>query len=489
MATLPRRASLAVGIAAALALPLESRAVRLDADGLGQALIFPYYTVQSVNGNALNTYLSIVNHTVDLKAVRVRFREGRTGAEVLSFNLFLSPNDVWTGALVPSSAGGTTLISADNSCTDPIFIPGSAPSLEFRNTAYSGANDDGAGSGLDRTREGYVEMIEMATLTGPAAAGAIHTRTGVPANCGVVLQANANLTAAAPSGGLSGGLTLINVANGMDFSLNATALAELSRTAFFRAASDPYPDFTVAEIDRVSAVVTGGILYRSTWARSVDAVSAVLMRSSLMGEYVLDNATASNTDFVVTFPTRRFYRTGSGFSSPFQGPAAWADNCAAVGQTGQIGFFNREEAGSVLGISDPSPVFVDTAAHFCGSVGVYGIGNGDAHTSPQSGTHVLGSLVHGLGNTTVPVFAGFEHGWIEESFPPLGTIFSSLVDSTRVDLATGSQTTGAHRYAGLPVLGFSARTFVNGTLTCGAGSCQGNYGGAFPFRYSRSITP
>jgi hypothetical protein len=31
-------------------------------------------------------------------------------------------------------------------------------------------------------------------------------------------------------------------------------------------------------------------------------------------------------------------------------------------------------------------------------------------------------------------------------------------------------------------VGFFARTFANGTLGCGAGSCQGNYGGAFPLR-------
>jgi hypothetical protein len=39
------------------------------------------------------------------------------------------------------------------------------------------------------------------------------------------------------------------------------------------------------------------------------------------------------------------------------------------------------------------------------------------------------------------------------------------------------------------MLGFSARIFRNGTLRCDAGACQGNYGGAFPFKYRRSITP
>src|SRR6266540_6068057 len=66
----------------------NATAVSLGSDGLGQALIFPYYTVQSASGNAFNTYLSVVNHAADAKAIRVRFREGRLSREVLAFNLF-----------------------------------------------------------------------------------------------------------------------------------------------------------------------------------------------------------------------------------------------------------------------------------------------------------------------------------------------------------------------------------------------------------------
>jgi hypothetical protein len=58
-----------------------------------------------------------------------------------------------------------------------------------------------------------------------------------------------------------------------------------------------------------------------------------------------------------------------------------------------------------------------------------------------------------------------------------------------MNLATGTVTTGAHAFTGLPVVGFAVRTFVNGTLSCGAGSCQGNYGGSFPLKFRRSISP
>jgi hypothetical protein len=139
-----------------------AHAVYLDPNGQGQALIYPYYSVQGGN----NTYVSVVNtDSANVKVVKVRFREGRNSREVLDFNLYLSPNDVWTGAVIPadsaSATSGGRLITADVSCTNPA-IPSTG--VDFRNYLYSGANDDGAGQGLDRSREGYVEMIEMGTL-------------------------------------------------------------------------------------------------------------------------------------------------------------------------------------------------------------------------------------------------------------------------------------------------------------------------------------
>jgi len=40
---------------------------------------------------------------------------------------------------------------------------------------------------------------------------------------------------------------------------------------------------------------------------------------------------------------------------------------------------------------------------------------------------------------------------------------------------------------GLPMVGFAARSFRNGTLRCDAAACQGNYGGVFMHRYRSSV--
>lgn len=77
-----------------------AQAVSLPPDGRGQALIYPYYTVQDNN----DTLFSIVVPNSDLsstkvdqgKALKVRFYEGRNGRVVLDFNLYLAENTTWT---------------------------------------------------------------------------------------------------------------------------------------------------------------------------------------------------------------------------------------------------------------------------------------------------------------------------------------------------------------------------------------------------------
>src|SRR5258706_14236334 len=76
-----------------------ARAVYLNPEGHGQALIFPYYTVQSAATGAFNTYLSIANRSFEGKALRVRVRERRNGRESASFNLFLGRQEVSTGTM------------------------------------------------------------------------------------------------------------------------------------------------------------------------------------------------------------------------------------------------------------------------------------------------------------------------------------------------------------------------------------------------------
>ena len=82
--------SICVAVAAALSAATSAEAVVLDPHGTGQVLIYPYYTVNAGFG----TLLSVVNTTLDGKALKVHVREGYDGRDVLVFNLYLSPFDV-----------------------------------------------------------------------------------------------------------------------------------------------------------------------------------------------------------------------------------------------------------------------------------------------------------------------------------------------------------------------------------------------------------
>jgi hypothetical protein len=469
-------------------LPPAASAVSQNPDGTGQALIFPYYTVRSSGGNAFNTYVSVVNHEGTAKALRVRVRESRNSREVASFNLYLSPNDMWTAAVVPVGNDAARLITADRSCTSPLLESTAMQprGITFSGSFYTGPFADGSGEGLDRTREGWIEMIEMSTLTGTTAARITHDSSGIPSNCAAV-QGNTALDIAAPTGGLSGTLTLINVASGMDFTVNADALANLSTRSFFRPAEDLYPDFNAVEVEPVSIVSANGTVYRSTWNRGADAVSAALMRDEFFAEYVLDAGTRSRTELVMTFPTRQYYVAGATLSPPFfsGAPAGWSPDCnwpqQPLGTSLDWSYRNREEAGARIDGGD-FPVPVGAGFAVCAAAAVLDVAHAPSTTG---GTSITGSTSRGIRPFTIP--ANMENGWL--SLFPRTTGLQSLASSTRMNVATGVVTAGAHVFRGLPVVGVHLRTFENGTLSCGAGACQGNYGGAFPLKYRRVITP
>ena len=55
------------------------------------------------------------------------------------------------------------MVTSDVSCTNPVGnLPVASGGQEFRNFQYSTGGDALPGTGLDRTREGYVEILEMA---------------------------------------------------------------------------------------------------------------------------------------------------------------------------------------------------------------------------------------------------------------------------------------------------------------------------------------
>ena len=483
-----RRKSLYAALAGVSALGAgAAHAVNVNPDGLGQVLIYPYYTTRAdANGNTFNSLLSVVNTTATAKAVKVRFLEGKDSLEVLDFNLFLSPFDVWTTAIIPSPSGngGGRITTTDKSCTLPI-IP--AAGQDFVNYAYT---SDGGGSTLDRTREGYVEIIEMATyLPTTVTATRITHVAGVPPGCATNNDTQASADASSPLGGLMGSISLVNVNAGSDMTENPTALDNFYTAPgnLYAVAGLPQPSLT--QVSPPTSVVFNGTagVYQSAWpvtatatGAPIDAVSAVLMHDAVLNEYVLDTLTKSGTDWVITMPTKRFYiNVGTGnaprlFQRNFNGTAGACDDVT-------LNIYDREEqtTNAPQTFSPPPPTQTNA---LCWEANVV------TFTGPGGAPAVLGSV------NTANLNTNNQNGWERIGFPtvPLLNVNAHYLanGATTVIPLAGASVTGSRTYFGLPVIGFAVQTFTNGTLTVGAATnVLSNYGGNFDHKYTRSILP
>ena len=457
----------------ALSVTGTADAVYVNPDGTGQVLLYPYYTVRNkVAGTVapFNSLLSVVNSTASAKIVKVRFLEGKNSREVLDFNLYLSAKDVWTTAVIPIG-DGAGIITSDNSCTTPAVGRTVATATPFVNFAYSG---DPAGGSLDRTTEGYVEVIEMGNIQDDSTtAGYItHDSNGVPDDCEAINNTESQRDIRDPSGGLFGGITLVNVLAGEDITADAVALEQFRTSSFWAIPGSILPDLTLADPTwTVFTSAVGGGAVTGTTVSGIDSVSAVLMHHNVLNEFVLDAPTLSQTSWVVTFPTKRYYYNpapgqlcGASQVPCNQVLSLFQRNFVAAGACDDVGVvaWSREEQrpSSPGGFSPPPPSGAVPALCW------------EANVITFNGKNVFGSLNVSNVNTA------YEHGWMDLDL--LGGLTNG-----RHTLGTSSGT-----FSGLPVIGFAAQTFNNGTLTDAAGKLiQSQYGGNFVHKYTPGLAP
>ncbi len=485
-------------------------AVTVNPDGLGQALIYPYFTTRSgAGGGNFNTYLSVVNTTASTKAIKVRFLEGKNSREVLDFNVYLSPFDVWTAAVVPSTdgSGGSKMVTSDNSCMVP-----SVKELPFVNYAYSGTAADGEVATLDRTNEGYFEILEMGEMIGTITTGLMHTAAGVPANCAVlggtagavdesrVLNAvfvngvntnNGNVKWG--TGGLAGSGTLINPTTGAAFGYDPVVLDAWNNSfSVWTSSGSITPDLSFS-FPAISKLFDGNRTVITDWTTSAspyDAVSAVLMHDNLINEFILDAGTKSRSDWVVTFPTKRGYvgkdplsasgaRLNTAAIRPFQSNFWTGGSCDTI----VASQFDREEARAAIQVIPSPPPPGPTQDQLCWEANVI------SFVSPAGGvgtSNILGST------NARTIQSKYVNGWVNVQFPTVAAVPTAhripapLQRTLYVTSNSGvlnTQTTVDATYFGLPVVGFGLETYTN---TAVGGSA---YGARLSHKYTRLITP
>lgn len=509
------------GVAGVAGLASVANAVNLNPDGLGEVLIYPYYTVN----NNLNTLVSVVNTTDVGKAVKVRFLEGRNSREVLDFNLYLSPFDVWTAAVFGlTDTGAGNLLTDDNSCTVPAIkgntglpaLPDGRRYVPFVNFQYTGANDESGPNTLDRTREGHFEMIEMGEvndITEDSLTAITHDSTGVPDNCAQVRNAwiaasanpywvaDANTDITPPAGGLFGTGSIVDVLNGKFYAYNADAVDAFSAINLHTSPANLAPSLASANTSPGLAqaiVFSNGTLITADYpsAQAIDAVSAVFSHDALFNEFVTLDGGAAASEWVITFPTKNRYvdfAAGPAIapftryfpkSSTLPNPNPLGITVGAAPVDVNLTVFNREEGPTIAGCVDPSdpaclpfsplpPAGTVTTPQLLWETNVITFNQFDSITA---GSSIFGStLVANVDAAGIGVTEGWMRLGLYDAVGPL--LITNHI--SRPDAAANS-------FFGLPATGFWAVGFTNGEASPGV---LANYSGLYRHKGSRVYLP
>ncbi|MEP6882288.1 MAG: hypothetical protein ABI866_09860 [Dokdonella sp.] len=518
------------GIAGTVGIANLASAVNLNPDGLGQVLIYPYYTVNSNgSGENLQTLFSVVNTTNQGKAVKVRFVEGYNSREVRDFHVYLSPYDVWTANLfkLPGQEQAN-LLTDDNSCTVPRIkgapassvigiLPDGRSYVKFTNSRYSGTFADGGPTTLDRTREGHFEMIEMGvvdnvpgTLIQPGGGvipaqnsiAAITHIAGVPANCSQVVGAwvgqpagywikDAGVDILPPTGGLFGSALLLDLSTGVSAGYSADAVdgflinGNNINENFHQPPGGQTPSLSSVggSVGAPTAYVfNNGALIQATYgalpSRPIDALSALFMQNNIFNEYVLGGGGDASTDWVLTFPTKKFYVDKLIVGATARAPFVKVFNGTSDVQVGLFPF-DREEGnpGSCTGSDADNPncgvcfspcddnSFSPPTLSFEAQVITFKSA-ADFDADPTS--PVLGSQL----TSNVDVRADFlSQGWMRIALNPTSEPHA-LVASSEGEV-----------FSGLPTTGFAMTNYVNDNA---APNTLANYAGLWHHKGSRS---
>ena len=358
------RRHMLLALAMALAPVANADGVMLSANGAGQVLIDPYYTV---NGGR-QTLLALTNMSDLAQVVRVRFRESYNGRRVAELLLFLSPRDSWTGIVEATPAGGALLRTRDRSCMN--FATARSDALVFSTADYApsgAAPGDPGPRGIGRTREGFVEIIAAASIApgSPTDAWVAHIQVadpahpgqplpngGMPRGCHRLLPSAIRADLLPPNASLVGHAAIVDAATGAAFTYSAQALTgftdrvlplDAGAPTLAHANSDESP-----RTARARFVGESGRPFALDFDDGIDAVSVVLMAGTFANEVGGGTQAAARTDWVVTFPTRAFYVDKQRYPGHATAPFETAFSAPGVSEAHASALpFDREEGTEV----------------------------------------------------------------------------------------------------------------------------------------------
>jgi len=480
--------------------------------GVGHFLFVPYFSAQGNNATLLNITNTDMQHG---KVVKVRFRGAANSDDILDFTLFMSPGDMWTGMVYKDPASGySKLESKDKSCSIPAFSGTGGQDPTFRDDrlpAYLSGEALAA-----QTREGYIEILNMADIWADPAAGSLYTNTkhvnGVaPCNYNATvfqnmldgtwwdttakiaaLQATPNDLAGA-SGMLMASWAIVNQDTFATWSGSATAVAAVD-------ALTPPNNYAIGNImmtPQIEVPLPGGVgdakkftadpLLRGGWVSPLwfdlpdmstpignpaaggnpllqaASLSTQIGHVQVTNEYFLTEAgTVMNTDWVISQPTRRY------FAAVQYGASA---NAAKL-------WWNPDIDSAQTITSEPTltkPATADNRynlLNLSGDKACMAVGFSSASREEQFSAAV-GQWSPGQSKPTCGEVLTLSFS----STSPLGaTLTNTVVTPASTVGGWGTITVGGNAARPLPVVGFSATLSVNGKTT-------GNLGTTLPHRW------
>lgn len=433
------RTILFVGLSLLISSPVS--AVMLSSDEQGQVLIFPYFG--TLGGNS--TVLSISSQNTGPKALKVHFRD-RQGEVAQTFNLYLEGRGSWVAALSQVD-GETVLTLPDASCVVPKL-------------------DDGFGSTTVALTSGYLEVIEMGTISDSGiqtlienfdcdALNALWVENSQWAN-----EPSFGLTP--PRGDLRGTGSLINIERGTMYSFVATALTQFSDIQQHSAPDEPLPNLTSghdAGTDNgatTSVVCDEGKCIEDTWERPVDAVAAAIMAHEFYGEFSTEESIGALTEVVLTYPLQSFYSDENNF--PLGNPQTLIEIHDRNGE---------EDPGGGFGCIPLIDSFCAGTWSKRSNAGIDLLSFYDS--AADEGSEKVSKI---LGES----YTAFFPDETVSTIPDTGSVWIGF----EVPIPEALRSLSGRTYLGVPVIGFVIQQFTNGYLQDSNGdSIRANYGNAF----------
>ncbi len=198
-----------------------ANALEVTRAGVGHALIVPYFNAQ--NGNMTVLHVTNTDQT-NGKVAKVRFRSASNSDDLLDFQVFLSPGDVWTAAVVADANGLAQIVTADNTCTVPALASGVPQSFNNSTARLPSYLTEAQRNAL--TREGYVEIFNVADISALKAFDTNGALNAAGPNRSALYTATKHVNGVAPcSVAGSAARTLLNNAAIADYQTEAAAAA------------------------------------------------------------------------------------------------------------------------------------------------------------------------------------------------------------------------------------------------------------------------